>query len=78
MDKRRKTHTSSAVKNRWNERHYDKLSFICRKGCGDTIKQLAKKKGMSMSRYIVWLIQQDALRDGETDVAERLGGGGSI
>ena len=75
---KRKTFTSSEVKNRWNKAHYDKLSFICRKGGGDMIKELAKEKGMSMSSYIVWLIRQEALRANRTDVAEYLGGGGKI
>ncbi len=74
---KRKTFTSSAVKNRWNAKHYDKLSFICRIGGGDMIKELAKEKGMSMSKYILWLIEQDALKSNRTDVAEFLRGGGN-
>lgn len=73
---KRKTFTSAEVKNRWNKAHYDKLTLICRKGGGDMIKSLAKEKGMSMSAYIVWLVRQDALNEGRTDVAEHLGGGG--
>lgn len=73
---KRKTYTSSEVKNRWNKAHYDKMTFTCRKGGGDMIKTLAKEKGMSMTAYIVWLIRQDALNEGRTDVAEYLGGGG--
>lgn len=74
--KKRKTYTSPEVKNRWNAKHYDKLTVICKKGGAEAIKSLAKEKGMSMSGYIVWLIRQDALKSAREDVAEVLGGGG--
>lgn len=74
--KKRKTYTSPEVKNRWNAKHYDKMTVICKKGGADAIKSIAKEKGMSMSGYIVWLIQQDAMRSAREDVAEILGGGG--
>lgn len=75
-EKKRKTYTSPEVKNRWNRKHYDRMHIICRKGGADAIKELAKSKGMSMSGYIVWLIQQDAVKSDRQDVAELLGGGG--
>lgn len=73
---KRKTYTSPAVKNRWNKKHYDKLSFICKKGGGEMIKSLAKEKGMSMSAYIVYLIRQDAVSSNREGISDFLGGGG--
>lgn len=73
---KRKTTTSSKVKNRWNKLHYDRLSFTCRIGGGSLVKELAAAKGMSLTSYILWLVEQDALKSGRNDVSEYLRGGG--
>lgn len=73
---KRKTYTSSAVKNRWNKKHYDSVSFQCKKGGKDLIKELAEAHGLSLSKYLQDLVRQDALRRSRSDIAEFFGGGG--
>ena len=76
MSTTRKTHTSTAVKNRWNKKHYDVVSFSVTKGAREEIKQLAEILGMSMAEYIRHLIISDAEKNGKNDVIPSLRGGG--
>lgn len=75
---KRKTHTSTEVKRRWNAKHYDHMSVDVPKGAGELIRQLASKSGMSVAAYIRHLIREDALRHNENALVALLGGGGSI
>lgn len=73
---KRKTHTSAAVKDRWNKAHYDQVTFRCKIGGKEMIKDLAEENGQTLAEYIRRLILQDAQIRGKTDVVELLGGGG--
>lgn len=73
--KKRKTYTSSAVKERYNKKHYDRISFHCPKGGSEILKQAAEAAGMTKAAYIRSLIIQDAQRRGLSDVADIFGGG---
>ena len=48
----RKTVTSTAVKTRWNSRHYDRLFLFVRKGEKERIGEYANSKGMSTNQFI--------------------------
>lgn len=74
--KKRKTYTSSAVKERYNKKHYDRISFHCPKGGREILKIAADAAGMTKAEYIRSLIIQDAQRRGLSDVVEVFGGGG--
>lgn len=72
----RRTHTSSAVKNRWNQAHYDRFTVTIYKGAGEIIDKLAEPYD-SKSEYIRHLINEDAKKRGFGDISEKLGGGGN-
>ena len=74
--KKRKTYTSSAVKERYNKKHYDRITFHCPKGANEMLKKAASVAGMTKSAYIRTLVIQDAQKRGLTDVVEVFGGGG--
>ena len=44
--------TSSAVKNRYNEKAYDRIGIVVPKGQKEEIKAAADKKGVSVNRFI--------------------------
>lgn len=48
----RKTVTSTAVKTRWNRKHYDRLSLFVKKGEKDHIKAYAQEHGMSVNQLL--------------------------
>ena len=48
----RKTHTRTAVKTRWNSRHYDRLFLFVKKGEKEKIVEYAKSQGMSMNQLV--------------------------
>lgn len=50
--------TSAEVKNRYNKKNYDAITFAARKGCKDILKAAARQSGKSMGRYIT-----DAIND---------------
>lgn len=54
-----KTYTSTEVKNRWNEKHYDRIGLCVPKGSGDRIKSYAEQQGKSVSEYLRGLIIAD-------------------
>lgn len=72
----RKTHTSSAVKDRYNRKHYEQI--ILRTACGgrEAVQQLAELHGMSVSAYLRHLVIADGKRLGKADISAILGGGG--
>ena len=55
---KRKTHTSSAVKRRYNEKTYDRLLITVKKGQKEVIQQYAKSMGMSMNAFMVQAIEE--------------------
>lgn len=51
--------TSTASKNKYNEKAYDRVNLILKKGQKDIIRQRAESKGMSLNGYINKLIEED-------------------
>lgn len=54
----RKTKTSAAVKNRYNEKAYDRITLVVPKGCKQTIKDYAESHGMSLNAMICEAISE--------------------
>ena len=53
MDKpKRKTHTSAAVKRRYNEKAYDRLQLVVPKGKKAAIKECADGQGESLNAFV--------------------------
>lgn len=49
-----KTKTSSEVKNRWNEKNYDRITVMAPKGKKDEWSKIAKEKGFNgLSGFII-------------------------
>ena len=66
----RKTKTSAAVKNRYNEKAYDRINLIVPKGKKDQITEHAKLHGDSstnafINRAIAETMKRDKEKDGE-------------
>lgn len=55
--------TSAAVKNKWNDKAYDRINLTVPKGDKDKIKAYAESKGMSVNSYINDLIKEDMKKD---------------
>lgn len=51
--------TSTASKNKYNEKAYDRVNLILKKGQKDIIRQRAESRGMSLNGYINALIEAD-------------------
>lgn len=73
-----KTHTSTEVKDRWNKKSYDTLTFRCRKGGREIIKAMAELRGLSLAEYLRHLVIQDAKNAEKGDISAFLGGGGDL
>lgn len=58
--RRTKTQTSTEVKNRYNRKHYDRMSFVVPAGSRELIKARAEELGVSVNEYIRQLIVADA------------------
>lgn len=56
---KRKTHTSAAVKNKYNAKAYDRIALVVKKGDKDLIKSRADELGVSVNAYITSLIEKD-------------------
>jgi hypothetical protein len=55
----RKSKTSSEVKNRWNEKNYDRITVMAPKGKKDEWAEIAKQKGFKgLSGYIIDCIEK--------------------
>lgn len=51
--------TSTASKNKYNEKAYDQLKVVVKKGQKDVIKAHAESLGLSLNAYINKLISKD-------------------
>lgn len=56
--------TSTASKNRYNEKAYDRLALVVKKGERDIIRAYAEKQGKSLNAYIYDLVKSDMFKDG--------------
>lgn len=51
-----KTYTSTEVKKRWNDKHYDSISLRLPKGSKELIKAKANEQGLSINAFIIGII----------------------
>lgn len=51
--------TSAAVKNRWNEKAYDRITLTVPKGEKESVRAHAEANGESVNGYINRLIAED-------------------
>lgn len=56
--------TSAAVKNRYNNKAYDRIAVVVAKGRKSTIQAAAERAGLSLSAYIVKAIDRQMSADG--------------
>lgn len=61
---RRKTYTSSEVKNRWNAEHYDRVAIVIPAGARAELQAEAERHGQSVSAYVRSLILHNAHEEG--------------
>ena len=54
---KRKTHTSTAVKQRYNAKAYDNINLVVKKGRKDELKAEAEKRGKSLNGFITECIE---------------------
>ena len=59
---KRKTHTSAAVKNRYNAKAYDRITIVVKKGDKGIIKSRADELGLSVIEYVTRMIYADINR----------------
>lgn len=55
--------TSTAAKNRWNNKTYDRINLIVPKGDKERIKEHAEKQGESVNGFIQRAIKQTMEED---------------
>ena len=55
--------TSAKVKNRWNEKAYDRISLTVEKGKKDVIRKHAKKRGESINGFINRAIDEAMIKE---------------
>lgn len=55
--------TSASVKNRYNEKAYDRISLIVPKGQKEVLKAHAESKGESLNNFIKRAIKEQIERD---------------
>lgn len=72
----RRTKTSSAVKDRYNRKHYEQITLRTAHGGRQAIQELADLHGLSVTAYIRHLVIVDGERLGKADISAILGGGG--
>lgn len=51
--------TSTASKRKYNEKAYDRIALVVKKGQREEIKKYAESRGMSLNGYINYLIEKD-------------------
>ena len=52
--------TSAEVKNRWNEKNYDRITVMAKKGKKEEWSNIAKQKGFKgLSGYIINCVEKD-------------------
>lgn len=73
-----KTHTSAKVKDRYNRRVYDQITFRAGKGTLEVVRSMAEARGLSMAAYLRYLIQQDCKAAGKPEFSATVGGGGTL
>lgn len=56
--------TSAAVKNRYNEKAYDRINVVVPKGQKEVIKKMAEAKGESINGFIQRLIIEEMKKEG--------------
>lgn len=71
----RKTHTSSAVKDRYNRKHYEQVILRTAAGGREAIQKQAKLRGLSVAAYLRHLVIIDGEKLGNNDISAILGGG---
>lgn len=74
----RKTHTSSAVKDRYNRKHYEQVILRTAAGGREAIQKQAKLRGLSVAAYLRHLVIIDGEKLGNNDISAILGGGGGV
>ena len=60
---KRKTHTSNEVKRRYNEKAYDRLQLVVKKGKKDIIKNFATLKGDTLNGFVNRAIDETMERE---------------
>jgi len=50
--------TSSAVKNKWNAKNYDRIALVVPKGEKEIIKSAAEQAGKSVNAYILEAVHE--------------------
>ena len=55
---KRKTKTSAAVKNRYNQKAYDRISVVVPKGMGEAFKQKCAELGVSQAQVIKQAVEE--------------------
>lgn len=58
--------TSAAVKNRYNDKAYDRINLTVLKGQKDVIKTHADSRGESVNGFIQRAIDETIIRDNQT------------
>lgn len=56
--------TSAAVKNRYNNKAYDRIAVVVAKGRKNIIQAAAERAGLSLNAYIVKAIERQMDNDG--------------
>lgn len=56
-------YTSSKVKQRWNEKHYDSIAIKLPIGSRAELNAIAKAHGMSLTQFLRWAVLQVATED---------------
>lgn len=51
--------TSTASKNKYNNKAYDRIALVVPKGMKEKYMEIAKSKGMSLNSYINKLLEDD-------------------
>lgn len=52
------TLSATRAKNRYNEKHYDRLSISVRKGEKEKIKKISERRGESLNRFVLQAIYE--------------------
>lgn len=50
--------TSSAVKNKWNAKNYDRIALVVPKGEKEVIRLAAEQEGKSVNAYILEAVHE--------------------
>lgn len=73
---KRKTFTSTEVKNRWNKKTYDGIQLRVYKGGREVLHAIAEEKGYSLNAYLQHLVIAD--NPEYPDLSGIIGGGGEL